>query len=248
MGSLQSQNVVVVGGSQGVGRAIVEAAHREGATVLAVARGQIALLQLASQLAGVRILMADATDDAAPAEVFATLMPDVLVICAGAPAASSPLTDQSWDEFSANWATDVRASFLFCQAALRGHLRPGTRIVLISSGAALTGGPPFAGGYSGSKRMQMFLAGHCQKEADRLGLGLRFMALAPLVIMPGTGVGDRGIDGFVAYTGMKAEDLLANMADKQTPDDVAQAVIALATANPTGNCFSVSGSGLAQAS
>ena len=39
MGSLQGQNVVVVGGSRGVGRSIVEAAFSEGAAVLAVARG-----------------------------------------------------------------------------------------------------------------------------------------------------------------------------------------------------------------
>lgn len=37
MGSLQDQNVVVVGGSRGVGRSIVEAALREGATMLAAA-------------------------------------------------------------------------------------------------------------------------------------------------------------------------------------------------------------------
>lgn len=247
MGSLQGQNVVVIGGSQGVGRSIVEAAHREGATVLAVARGQIALLQLTSALPGLKILMADATEDASPAQVFDVLMPDVLVICAGALAASTPIQDQSWQDFSSNWETDVRASFLFCQAALRGAFKPGTRIILISSGAALSGGPPFSGGYSGAKRMQMFLAAHCQKEAERLGLGLRFMALAPMLIMPGTGVGDGGIEGFVAYTGMTAADLLAGMTDKQTPADVAQAVIELATSDRSGSCFSVSGSGLAPA-
>ncbi|HEV7346003.1 MAG TPA: SDR family oxidoreductase [Devosia sp.] len=248
MGSLQGQNVVVVGGSQGVGRSIVEAAHREGASVLAVARGEIALLQLTSQVSGVHILMADATEDTAPVEVFSALAPDVLVICAGAPAASVPLQDQTWKDFSANWETDVRASFLFCQAALRAPLKPGTRIIVMSSGGALTGGPPFAGGYSGSKRMQMFLAGHCQKESDRLGLGLRFMALAPMGIMPGTGVGDGGIEGFVAYTGAKADDLLASMTHKQTPADVARAVVELATAVPDGCYFSVSGAGLACAS
>lgn len=244
MGRLQDQNVVVVGGSQGVGLSIVEAVHREGASVLAVARGQIALLQLTSRLAGVQILMADATEDTAPSEVFSALVPDVLVICAGAPAASVPLQDQTWTDFSANWETDVRASFLFCQAALRAPLKAGTRIILMSSGGALTGGPPFAGGYAGSKRMQMFLAGHCQKESDRLGLGLRFMSLAPMGIMAGTGVGDGGIDGFIAYTGMKAEDLLAGMTHKQTPADVARAVMELATTDPDGSLFSVSDTGL----
>ena len=131
-----------------------------------------------------KTLAADATMDTAPDQVFAALEPDVLVICAGALAPAAPVHELSWEAFSANWETDVKASFLFCKAALRGPLKPGTRIVLISSGAALSGGPPFAGGYAGAKRAQMFLADHCQKESDRLGLDLRFMALAPMRIMP----------------------------------------------------------------
>ena len=50
MRSLQGQNVVVVGGSRGVGRSIVEAALSEGATVLAVARGEQALAQFAREI------------------------------------------------------------------------------------------------------------------------------------------------------------------------------------------------------
>ena len=49
MESLQGQNVVVVGGSRGVGRSIVEVALSEGATVLAVARGEAALAQFAGE-------------------------------------------------------------------------------------------------------------------------------------------------------------------------------------------------------
>ncbi|TJX67210.1 MAG: SDR family oxidoreductase, partial [Mesorhizobium sp.] len=158
MGSLQGQNVVVVGGSRGVGRSIVEAALSEGATVLAVARGADALKELSWEASGVKTLVADATQEAAPDAVFAALEPDVLVICAGAFAPSASIQDQRWDEFSANWEMDVKASFLFCQAALRGRLKPGSRVVLISSGAAFSGGPPNSGGYSGAKRMQLFLA------------------------------------------------------------------------------------------
>ncbi|MEI9421264.1 SDR family NAD(P)-dependent oxidoreductase [Mesorhizobium sp. Cs1299R1N1] len=247
MGSLQGQNVVVVGGSRGVGRSIVEAALSEGATVLAVARGADALKELSWEASGVRTLAADATREAAPEAVFAALEPDVLVICAGAFAPSAPIQDQSWDEFSANWEMDVKASFLFCRAALRGRLKPGSRVVLISSGAAFSGGPPNSGGYSGAKRMQMFLAAHSQKEADRLGLGLRFMALAPMRIMAGTGVGQRGISGVSAYLGISPADFLASMTDVQTPADVASAVVALAAGKMQGTAFTVSGSGLAAA-
>jgi NAD(P)-dependent dehydrogenase (short-subunit alcohol dehydrogenase family) len=247
MGSLQGQNVVVVGGSRGVGRSIVEAALSEGATVLAVARGEQALAEFAQDTSGVKTFAVNATVDSAPDQVFAALEPDVLVICAGAFAPAAPVHELGWEAFSANWETDVKASFLFCRAALRGPLKPGTRIVLISSGAALTGGPPFAGGYAGAKRMQMFMAGHCQKESERLGLDLRFMALAPMRIMPETGVGKAGVDSFAAYLGIHPADFLASMTDMQTPADVGRAVVALATGKSQGSSFAVSGSGLAPA-
>lgn len=247
MGSLQGQNVVVVGGSRGVGRSIVEAAFSEGATVLAVARSVADLKELSWEISGVKTLAADATQDTAPDAVFAALQPDVLVICAGALAPSAPIPEQSWEDFSANWDMDVKASFLFCKAALQGRLKPGSRVVLISSGAALSGGPPNSGGYSGAKRMQMFLAVHSQKEADRLGLGLRFMALVPMRIMAGTGVGQRGIDGISAYLGISPADFLASMTDVQTPADVGHAVVALAGGKLQGVSFTVSGSGLAAA-
>ena len=247
MRSLQGQNVAVVGGSRGVGRSIVEAALGEGATVLAVARGAAALKELSWETSGVKTLAVDASDETAPDAVFASLEPDVLVICAGALAPSAPVQDQSWEDFSVNWEMDVKASFLFCKAALSNPLKPGSRVVLISSGAALTGGPPFSGGYAGAKRMQMFLAGHCQKESDRLGLDLRFMALAPARIMPGTGIGDAGLDGFAAYLGIQPADVLASMTDLQTPADVGRAVVALATGKSEGSSFTVSGSGLAAA-
>jgi len=245
MGSLQGQNVVVIGGSRGVGRSIVQAALGEGATVLAVARGAAALKELSWETSAVKTLAVDATRETAPDAVFAALEPDVLVICAGALAPSAPVQDQSWEDFSVNWEMDVKASFLFCKAALQGRLKPGSRVVLISSGAALSGGPPNSGGYAGAKRMQMFLAGHSQKESDRQGLGLRFMALAPARIMPGTGVGDRGIDGVSDYMGIRPADLLASMTDMQTPADVGRAVVALATSRPQGSSFVVNGSGLA---
>ncbi|CAH2400195.1 hypothetical protein MES4922_230199 [Mesorhizobium ventifaucium] len=137
---LQGQNVVVVGGSRGVGRSIAEAALSEGATVLAVARSEQTLAAFARETSSVKAFAVDATVDTAPNQVFAALEPDVLVICAGALAPSAPLHEQNWAAFSANWETDVKSSFLFCKAALRRPLKPGARIVLISSGAALTGG------------------------------------------------------------------------------------------------------------
>jgi NAD(P)-dependent dehydrogenase (short-subunit alcohol dehydrogenase family) len=115
VGSLQGQNVVVVGGNRAVSRSIIEAALSEGATVLAVARGAAALTQLSNETSGVKTLAVDATKDSTPDEVFDALKPDVLVICAGALAPSAPVHELSWEAFSVNWETDVKALFLFCK-------------------------------------------------------------------------------------------------------------------------------------
>jgi NAD(P)-dependent dehydrogenase (short-subunit alcohol dehydrogenase family) len=243
--SLHGKNVVVIGGSKGVGRAIVAAAYSQGAQVLAVARQEEPLLKLADDFSGVHILGLDATDESAPAKVFETLAPDVLVVCAGAIPHTAPLGEQSWEQFSRNWNSDVKMSLLFSQAALATPLASGTTIILISSGAAV-GGSPMSGGYAGSKRTQMFLANYAQKEADRLNLGLRFLALAPGGIMPGTDLGKAAVEAYASYLGIDAKEFIKGMPSPQTPEDVANAVVEFAS-NPTsrdGNVFLVSGKGI----
>lgn len=124
MKPLQNQNVVVVGGSRGVGRSIVEAALDAGAAVLAVARGADDLKQFAWERPGLKTLAADATAEAAPQTVFETLAPDVLVVCAGALAPSAPIQEQSWEVFSANWEMDVKASSCFAGKPSRAGSSP----------------------------------------------------------------------------------------------------------------------------
>jgi len=243
--TLSGKHVVVIGGSRGLGRVILETVHAEGARVLAVARGQKSLADVARNLEGSATLAVDATDERAPAQVFDALDPDVLIVCAGAIPPTKPLHEQNWAEFSINWETDVKASFRFCKAALGVPLRPGAMVILISSGAAI-GGSPISGGYAGAKRMQMFLANYCQKESDRLGLGLRFLAIAPSRIMPDTDVGKIAVSGYSRYLGMSAAEFIAGMSSRQTPQDVASAIVKFANHGntQTGNTFMVSGKGV----
>jgi NAD(P)-dependent dehydrogenase (short-subunit alcohol dehydrogenase family) len=241
---LTGQNVVVIGGSRGVGRRIVEATTRNGARVLAVARQEGPLRQLAQEVSGIEVLSLDATDEGAPSKVFGVLQPDVLVLCAGAFPPVAPIHEQSWQEFGINWETDVKITFHFCKAALSRPLPPGASVVLISSGAALAGSPN-SGGYAGAKRTQMFITNYGQKESDRLGLGLRFVALAPR-IMPDTELGKHAVAGYSRYLGMSAADFIKSMGSPPTSSDVATAVVELAT-NPDqskGKVFIVSGKGL----
>jgi NAD(P)-dependent dehydrogenase (short-subunit alcohol dehydrogenase family) len=137
MVSLAGHKVVVIGGSRGVGRHIVEAAARHGARVLAVARGEGPLRLLAKEVPGSEMLSLDATDEGAPVNIFDVLEPDILVICAGTFPPAVPLHEQSWREFAVNWETDVKIAVHFCKAALSRPLPSGASVILISSGAAL---------------------------------------------------------------------------------------------------------------
>jgi NAD(P)-dependent dehydrogenase (short-subunit alcohol dehydrogenase family) len=241
---LAGSTMAVIGGSRGVGRRIVEAGISNGARVLAVARQERTLRQLADEVPGAEILALDARDEGAPSEVFGVLEPDILVVCAGALPPAAPLHDQSWQTFAVNWETDVKIAFHFLKAALSRPLRAGSSIILISSGAALAGSP-ISGGYAGAKRTQIFMANYSQKESDRLGLGLRFMTLAPR-IMPDTDLGKHAVEGYSRYLGISSEGLIESMAAPPAASDVATAVIELAT-NPDrskGKVFIVSGKGL----
>ena len=136
---------------------------------------------MAKEIPGVEVLPLDAADESAPSKVFGVLKPDILILCAGAFPPAAPLHEQSWQQFAVNWETDVKIALHFCKAALSEPLPGGASVILISSGAALAGSPNL-GGYAGAKRTQLFIANYSLKESDRLGLGLRFSAVAPRIM------------------------------------------------------------------
>ncbi len=246
---LRGKNVVIIGASRGLGRSIVAAVSAEGARVLAVARKVESLQQLATEFPGVQILALDATEEGAPARVFETLAPDVLVVCAGAIPHMAPLGEQSWEQFSRNWNSDVKLSLLFCQAALNTPLPSGTTILLTSSGAAI-GGSPLSGGYAGSKRTLMFLASYAQAESDHRSLGLRFLALAPGGnILAETELGQVAASAYAAARGVSLQDFIRGQRGQHpqvTTELVANAVIELASQpqGGEGQSFLISGTGV----
>lgn len=248
-GALQGKRVVVLGASRGVGREIVERASAQGAQVLAVARKESGLAELAKAMRGVDTLALDAAAEAAPAAVFHKAKPDLLVICGGATPPVRPIPELSWAEFTVNWEVDARMTFLFCREALRMPLAPGSVVVIIASGAGL-GGSPISGGYAGAKRMQMFIAKYCQAESDRRELGVRFTALVPSRIMPETDLGQAAVNGYARYLGIPPDKFLENMGPRQSPSDVARTVLEMAVKPPTdaGSIFTISADGIAAAS
>src|SRR5438270_14068706 len=94
--------------------------------------------------------------------------PEVLILVAGANPVMRPLQYQTWETFSVNWHTDVKIAFTWLREALLKPLPPGSRVVVVSSGAAINGSPA-SGGYAGSKATQRFIAGYAQDESHRAG-------------------------------------------------------------------------------
>jgi NAD(P)-dependent dehydrogenase (short-subunit alcohol dehydrogenase family) len=136
-----------------------------------------------------------------------------------------PLQDQTWDAFSANCETDVRMTFHWLQEALLRPLRPGSRVIVMSSGAAIQGSP-LSGGYAGAKATQRFMVAYAQEEADRLGLGLAFTAILPR-ITPLTDLGRSAVRAYAARSGQTEAQYLEQMGPPVTPETAGDAVLEL---------------------
>lgn len=165
---------LVTGASRGFGHAIASALHAEAGAVVAVARSAELLAALRNEL-GDRLTaeVADATDPVVVGSLIEQYRPDTLVLNAGAVPLLRPLQQQTWETFSVNWQTDVRIAFHWLREALLKPLRPGSRVVVVSSGAALnTEGSPLSGGYAGAKATQRFITGYAQDESVRAGLSV----------------------------------------------------------------------------
>ena len=226
--------VMVVGASRGLGRGITTALAEAGARVIAVARTNSALAELAER-AGVTGAVQPEIADAADATVAGALLdrydPYAVILVAGARPLMRPLQQQTWETFSANWQVDVRIAFHWVREALVRPLRPGGRVVVISSGAALQGSP-LSGGYAGAKATQRFIAGYAQDEANRAGLGITFTAVLPR-ITPLTDLGRPAVRAYAARNGQTEEEYLAPFGDPLTPQAAGAAVLELLGADAT---------------
>ena len=116
---------------------------------------------LAARQLGVRPIAVDATTPGSPGPIITDHQPDVLVLVAGIIPPIGPIHELNWTEFSATWETDVKLAHLWLSTALTTPMRPGSRVIVISSGASLHGSPR-SGGYAGAKATQRFMATDAQ--------------------------------------------------------------------------------------
>jgi NAD(P)-dependent dehydrogenase (short-subunit alcohol dehydrogenase family) len=223
--SLKDKNVVVTGGSRGLGLGLVEALVAHGADVTVVARGADALRSVHARL-GVATISADVTDATAAHRILGQVRPDILVLNAGTPPPMARLDQISWADFTATWETDVKAGLYWLQAALKLPLKPGSRVLVGSSGAAANGSP-LSGGYAGAKRMLWFMASYANGVSEQNKLGIRFQAIVPLQIIGDTGVGDAGANAYARAAGIKRDEFLVRFGAPMPPREFGEKVVSV---------------------
>ncbi|MEP7288667.1 MAG: SDR family oxidoreductase [Chloroflexota bacterium] len=244
---LKNKTALVTGGSQGIGRGIVDALAAEGVNVWAIARNPENLDLLKQDVESVQTIAGDVTDPQIASKAMREICPDILVLNAGATPTMAPIQDLTWEQFNQVWETDVKSTFYFGREALLTPLAPGSVVVIVSSGAAI-GGSVRSGSYAGAKRTQWFLAQYLQQEANNLKLDLRFVTLVPRQIVGMTKLGNTAATNYAAMQGITKEQYLERMGSPRlTPEIVGQNVVAMLTedAYRTGTAFGVTGQGLA---
>jgi NAD(P)-dependent dehydrogenase (short-subunit alcohol dehydrogenase family) len=222
------QRALVIGGTSGVGRATAGALTAAGARVVATGSAR------------------DATDPAQVAALFDEAEPDLVVVAAGVRPHMASIDEQTWESFSRPWNVDVRIAFEVGQAALARPLRPGSTVLIVSSGAALEGSPR-SGGYAGAKRTQMFLARYLQRVSDARGLGIRFVALAPRQLLAGTVTGEAAAAAYGAESGETVEEYMKRRFPAPLdPAGVARAIVAIASGeeHPEATVLTVTSTGV----
>ena len=223
--SLKDKTIAVTGGSRGLGLGLVEALVGQGAKVTVVARDPTALAAVEQRL-GVATISADVTDKGHAQRILADVRPEILVLNAGATPRMGRLDQLSWADFTATWETDVKAGLYWLQAALNLPLKPGSRVLVGSSGAA-ENGSPLSGGYAGAKRMLWIMAKYANGVAKQKGLDIRFQVIVPLQIITGTGVGDAASSTYARAMDIERDAFLARFGSPMPPRQFGDHLVAV---------------------
>jgi NADP-dependent 3-hydroxy acid dehydrogenase YdfG len=193
--------------------------------VTVVARDAATLESVRARL-GVATIPADVTDEAAAHRILAQCRPDILVLNAGTPPQMARLDQTSWAEFTAPWETDVKAGLYWLQAALRLPLKPTSRVLVVSSGAAV-GGSPMSGGYGGAKRMLWFMASYANGISKQNKLGVRFQVIVPQQMVLGTGVGDAGANAYARAMNIEPAAFVSRFGAPMLPQAFGEKVVSV---------------------
>jgi 3-oxoacyl-[acyl-carrier protein] reductase len=226
MFDLAERTALVTGATGGIGAAIAQALHRQGATVAISGRRHDALESLAAAMADrVHVLPCDLTDTtqigalvAQAEETMGRL--DILVVNAGI-LKGNLLAQMSDEEWNTVIGLDLTAAFQLARAALRGMIRRRFgRLIGITSMLAVTGFPGQANYAAAKAGMIGLFKTMAQEYAKR---GITANCIAPGFIVPamaGVRIGEEQRDAIIARV---------PAARLGSVDDVAAAAVFLAS-------------------
>jgi NAD(P)-dependent dehydrogenase (short-subunit alcohol dehydrogenase family) len=239
---LADKRAIVIGASRGLGKGVTEAFLAEGASVLAVARDPSPLAALAVRYPMLQSEAGDASDPGLAGKLLGQYNPDIVALVAGATPVLLPLHQQTWETFSTSWHSDVRMTFHWLREALLLPLRPGGRVIVMSSGAAIMGSP-LSGGYAGAKATQRFMADYAAQEARRGNLGITVTSVLPK-LTPATDLGRPAVAAYAARSGVTEEEYLRRLGKPVTPEIAGTAFVRLAAGTEDGLAYMLTADGL----
>jgi hypothetical protein len=168
--------------------------------------------------------------------------PDIVALVAGAAPVLRPLHQQTWESFSTNWNIDVRMTFNWLREVLLLPLRPGSQVIVMSSGAAVMGSS-LSGGYAGAKATQRFMADYAGQESRRGDLQISFSAVLPR-LTPLTDLGKPATAAYAARMGVSEAEYLQQLGKPVTPAVAGQAFVSIATGAVPAGAYMLTGDGL----
>jgi NAD(P)-dependent dehydrogenase (short-subunit alcohol dehydrogenase family) len=223
-GPLAGRTALVTGASRGIGRAVAVALAEHGTRVRAMSRTEQALEELRAEH-GVEPIVVDVRDDA---EVWSALdelverdgaPPDIVVSSAGV-FGIEPLASETVNAFDAHLSVNLRAPFLVIRALLPAMLERRSGLIVNIGSVAGRRAFPGNGSYSASK------------------FGLRGLHDVLLEELKGTGVRASLVEPTATDTALwdpldpDRDASLPSRSEMLRPEDVADAVVFLATRRP----------------
>ena len=226
-------NVVITGGSRGIGAAAVEAFTKRGDTVFFLYEKEHEAAKAVAEKTGATAICCDVSDKNAVKEAFSRI-PDVDVLICNAGICHTGLLqsmpEEDWDRI---FDVNVKGVYLCIQAAIPAFLRKQRGCILTVSSMWGQVGASCEAAYSATKGAVIALTKALAKELGPCGI--RVNCVAPGVILTDM---CKNVD----------PQILAEMAEENpvgrngTPEDVAKAMVFLAESDfTTGQVLGING-------
>ena len=247
---ISGKRAIVTGAANGIGRAIVAALIRHGASVVVADLDEAAAARTAKDLAATGAVAMDVRRRASVEAGFTQALDQLGgcdILCANAGVSTMnkavDLTDEEWDF---NFDVNTRGVFLTNQIAARHFLTQGTGAIVNTASLAAKVGAPLLAHYSASK---FAVLGWTQALARELApKGIRVNAVCPGFVK--TGMQSREVAWEAQLRSMTPEQVIQDYVNQtplgrlEEPEDVADLVVFLCSSGArfmTGQGVNVTG-------